>query len=238
MLNKLNVALINCLAVLLFAGCLSATAIEKGFVKGTVKDSAGNPLAGVKIIVDHSIFYNSNLSATTDANGNYRIKVPTGSWHAFAQLRKTYNGKTYNFYLEPDSYDGFGGEGALRNFVWKLTGEKQEPLASGFFGGTITIDKAVGGEIIEAGEIEFTLKPAGKLIDGSDGETLTVRAGDGYKLEDIPIGRYEVSASYRGRAVGLRNWNTDESYVKSLRIDFEPQIAAQCDNCVKLEYKY
>jgi hypothetical protein len=238
MLNKLNVALLNCLAVILFAGCLSANSMEKGFVKGTVTDAAGNPLAGVKIIVDHGIFYNSNLSATTDAGGNYRIKLPTGSWYAFAQMRKTYNGRTYEFYLEPDSYEGFGGEGAVRNFVWKLAGEKQEPLAAGFFGGLLTIDKAVGGEIIEAEEIEFTLKPAGKLIDGSEGKTLTVRSRDGYKLEDIPIGRYDVSARYRGRAVGLRNWNTDEEYVKTLQIDFEPKIAAQCDNCVKLEYKY
>ena len=238
MSKKLIIAAVNCLAVLLLAGCLSDAFAQKGFVKGKVTDAAGNPLAGVKIIVDHSIFYNSNLTATTDASGNYRLKVPTGSWYAFAILKKTYNGKNYEFYLEPDSYDGFGGEGATRDFVWKLTGEKHEPLAAGFFGGTITIDKAIGAEIIEAGDIEFTLKPVGALVDGSKGETLTLRAGDGYKLEDVPIGRYDVSASYRGRAVGLRRFNTSEGYVKTVRIDFEPKMDGYCYNCVKLEYKY
>lgn len=238
-MRKLIITVGNCLALLLLAGCLSAvTAIEKGFVKGTVSDEAGKPLAGVKIIIDHSIFYNSNLTATTDAKGSYRLKIPTGSWYAFAQLKKTYNGKTYTFYLEPDSYDGFGGEGAVRNFVWKLTGEKQEPLAAGFFGGSITIDKAIGAEIIEAKEIEFTLKPVGNLVDDSPGEILKLSSGDGYKLEDIPIGRYNVTASYRGRSVSLRRWNTDEAFVKTLQIDFEPQISGSCDNCVKLEYKY
>jgi len=239
MFNKLNFTIVNCLAILMLAvGCLNATAVEQGFVKGTVTDSAGNKLAGVKIIIDHSIFYNSNISTSSDANGSYRVKVPTGSWYAFAQIKKTYNGKTYNFYLEPDSYEGFGGEGAVRNFVWKLTGEKQEPLSPGFFGGTITFDKAIGAEFIENEEIEFTLKPVGNLIDGSAGKTLTIRSSDGYKFEDIPIGRYNIAASYRGRSIRLRRWNSSDEYVKVLQIDFEPQIAGQCDKCAKLEYKY
>jgi hypothetical protein len=238
MLRKSFIILANCLTVLLLAVCIEAGAPQRGFVTGQVTDSAGNPLAGVKIIIDHGIFYNSNITTTTDAKGRYRVKVPTGSWYAFAQLRKTYNGKTYTFYLEPDDYAGFGGEGAVRNFVWKLTGEKQEPLAAGFFGGLITIDKAIGAQIIPAEEIEFTLKPVGALVDGSTGETLKIRSGDGYQIEDVPIGRYIVTASYRGRAVSLRRWNTDEEFVKALQIDFEPQIPANCDNCVKLEYRY
>ncbi len=212
---------------------------QRGYVSGVVRDSAGNPLAGVKIIIDHSIFYNSNISTVTDEAGKYRVKVPTGSWYAFAQYKKKYAGKTYTFYLEPDSYAGFGGEGAVRNFVWKLTGEKQEPLSPGFFGGLITIDKAIGGGIIpDATEIEFTLTPVGTLIDGSKGETLKIRPADQYTLQDIPIGKYSVSASYQGQKLKLRRWNTSERFVPELEIDFEPQIPAQCDNCVKLEYLY
>jgi len=230
----------------MLAGCFGMTfaddrretlSTERGFVKGTVTDAAGKPLAGVRIIIDQSIFYDSNITATTDARGNYRVKIPNGSWHAFAQMRKNFGGKTFTFYLEPDRYEGFGGEGAVRNFVWKLTGEKREPLAAGFFGGTITFDKAVGAPVIESREIEFTLKPLGSLIDGSEGETRRVRSNDGYQIDDVPIGRYEISATYRGRAVGLRRFNTDGAYAKTLTIDFEPQIAGFCDNCVKLEYE-
>jgi hypothetical protein len=249
MFKKSIVTITNCLTILILAGCFGVTAAcgqratraavaEKGFVKGSVKNAAGNPLKGVKIIIDHSLFYNSNITAATDEQGNYRIKIPNGSWYAYAQFKKTYNNKNYTFYLEPDSYEGFGGEGAVRNFVWKLTGKKQEPLSPGFFGGTITFDKDVDGAYIDRKEIEFTLTPMGNLIDGSAGETLTLRSADGYKLEDVPIGRYDISASYKGRAVELRKWNTSDTYVKTMQLDFEPQISPHCDNCAKLEYKY
>lgn len=239
MFKKSIIAITNCLAVFLLAGCLSAAGVEKGYVKGTVKDSAGNPLQGVKIIVDHSIFYNSNITALTDASGNYRVKVPTGSWYAFAQLKKNYNGKTYSFYLKPDSSAGFGAEGAVRNFTWTLTGEKEEPLAPGFFGGTITFDNYPTGNYIEdENRIEFTLTPAGALIDGSKGEALTLRAKDAYRLTDVPIGRYTISASYRGKRLGLRKSGTEDKFADTLEIDFEPQIPARCDNCFQLEYYF
>lgn len=247
MLKK--ILLTKCFAVLLlvlgccpFAACGvgfgSGAAAQKGYVSGTVTDSRGNPLEGVTIIVDHSIFYNSNLTALTDAAGKYRIKIPTGSWHAFAQLKKNYNGKTYSFYLKPDNYAGFGGEGAVRNFVWALTGERQEPLAPGFFGGTVTFDNySIENIIADENEIEFLLKPVGKLIDGSEGETLTLHSTDAYRLLDVPIGRYEISASHGGRRLKLRKWRTNDEFAETVRMDFEPEIPAQCSNCMALEYK-
>jgi hypothetical protein len=204
------------------------------YLTGTVKNQSGVPLNGVKVLVDHSIFFNSNISSTTDKNGKYQIKIPIGSWYAFAQHRAEYNGKTYSFYLHPDNTSGFGAEGGVRNFEWKLTGEMPQPL-SGNYGGLVTIDH-FPGIYIDDSLIDFTFTPAGPLIDGSSGKILHLRSNDGFTIKDIPIGRYNVTASYLGKQLKLRKWNSDEAFIETYQLDFEPQIPAQCDNCAKLEY--
>ena len=205
-----------------------------GFLTGVVKDQAGKPLEGVRILVDHSIFFNSNITGLTNSQGKYAIKVPTGSWYAFAMREVEYQGKRYSLYLHPDYSAGFGGEGAVRNFVWKLSGAMPEPL-SGHYGGLITIDN-FPGVYIEAREIDFMFTPVGSLIDGSQGAVLRLQAEDAYTIKDIPIGRYRLTATYEGKPLMFRRWNSDETFVDDYELNFEPQIAAQCDNCAKLEY--
>lgn len=207
-----------------------------GYVTGTVKDGSGKPLEGTHIIIDHSIFFNSNITALTNNQGNYAIKVPTGSWYAFAKREVAYHGKMYSFYLHPDNPAGFGGEGAVRNFVWKLTGTMPEPL-SGHYGGLITIDNRPG-VYIEASKIDFVLTPTGPLIDGSQGEVIRVNAEDAHAINDIPIGRYHLTATYEGMAVKFRRWNTDGAFKEVYDLHFEPQITGHCENCAKLEYDW
>ncbi len=209
---------------------------QNGFLQGTVTDGRGLPLQGVKIIIDNSLFFNRNLSTTTNSSGTYKIAIPVGSWYAFAQLQKMYNGKNYQFYLHSENPAGFGKEGGQRNFSWKLTGEKPEPL-SGYYGGLVTFDNYPGSYIEAEQDIEFTFIPSGKLIDGSDGTILKLKAADAHQLHDIPIGRYRVSASYHGEQLLLRKWNSEEVFAHEVILDFEPQIPQQCDNCFKLEYK-
>lgn len=209
---------------------------KAGFLTGSVKDQAGNPLDGVRILLDHSIFFNSNISGVTNSRGTYSIEVPTGSWYAFAIRQVAYQGKTYSFYLHPDNPAGFGGEGAVRNFVWKLSGSMPQPL-SGHYGGLVTIDN-LPGVYIEESAIDFTLTPVGPLIDGSMGEVIRCRADDGYQIKDIPMGRYRLTATYGGKPVTFRRWNSEEAFVADYELNFEPQIAAQCDNCAKVEYNW
>jgi hypothetical protein len=205
-----------------------------GYVTGSVKDQAGKPLEGVRILVDHSIFFNSNLTGLTNSHGKYAIKVPTGSWYAFAMRKVEFHGKRYSFYLHPDNPAGFGGEGAVRNFVWKLSGVMPEPL-SGHYGGLVTIDN-FPGVYIEGNEVDFVLTPVGPLIDGNQGEVRRLKSADAYTIKDIPIGRYRLTATYEGTPVLFRRWNSDEPFVADYELNFEPQIEAQCDNCAKLEY--
>lgn len=206
----------------------------EGYLTGTIKNQSGEPLNGVKVIVDHSIFFNSNITSTTDKDGKYQIKIPTGSWFAFAQHRVEYNGEIYSFYLHPDNTSGFGAEGGVRNFQWKLTGKMPQPL-SGNYGGLVTIDH-FPGIFIDDSKIDFNFTPVGPLIDGSTGDVLHLRTNDGSNINDIPIGRYRVTATYEGKPLKFRRWNSDETFVESYLLNFEPQIPAQCDNCAKLEY--
>ncbi|WP_293301250.1 carboxypeptidase regulatory-like domain-containing protein [Pedobacter sp. UBA4863] len=229
---KITIALLLLLTVLSCKKDKRST--KEGEVKGLVSNDFGVPLSHATIIIDHDIFFNTTIRTKTGSDGKYLLKVPHGSWYAFAIFEKEYRGKRYKFYLHPNDNASFGGEGAERNFTWKLTGEKASPL-SGFYGGLITIDN-YPGVYIDKADIEFKLVPQGKLIDDTEGSILILKAADGYQLKDIPIGTYKITAKYRGEILKLRKWNTEDDFVNELLLDFEPQIDGQCDNCFKIEY--
>lgn len=226
--------------ILLHIGCTKAESgpgedgRQTGYLTGFVKDQAGNPLDGVRILVDHSLFFNANISTYTNAEGKYRVKIPQGSWYAFATIDVPYRGDRFSFYLHPDNAAGFGGEGGVRNFTWKLAGTMQEPL-SGTYGGLVTIDH-FPGIYIEETEIDFVFTPLGALVDGSEGLVIRRRAEDGHNIKDLPIGRYKLTATYGGKPVKFRQWNTEEAFQLEYDLQFKPQIPAQCDNCAKLQY--
>lgn len=213
---------------------------EEGIIKGQVLDTQGQPLAGVKIIIDNSIVYNKYITTSTDANGNYRARLSTGSWIAYAQLIKTYNGKQYSLYLDPENEDGFGIKGGTRNFRWKLTGNKKGSL-TGTYGGSVLLSRGVGSVLYDSENIEYTLTPVGNLIDGSAGNVLHVKEDAGYpRLADIPIGRYQVTAVYKSTTgdlpLKLMNfYNQAAGYSNSLQIDFDPN-SPDGDNIASIVY--
>jgi hypothetical protein len=211
--------------------------LEPYLAKGRVVDPQGHPLAGVKIIVDNTVFYNSAVTGTTDAQGSYEIRVGDGSWRVYAEMRREYNGRTYKIDLAPDTFDAFAGmDGAVRNFTWKLTGKKPEPLV-GYFGGSILV---FGDELYDVENVELTLTPVGPLIDGSAGETV-IRWPNGpdvsppSEAEDIPLGRYEVSAAHlpSGEALLVGSAACD-GYAASRTIDFDPEDYDRARICVRL----
>ncbi|WP_126249342.1 carboxypeptidase-like regulatory domain-containing protein [Chitinophaga rhizosphaerae] len=210
---------------------------QKGYVTGKVVNAAGTPIKGVKIIIDHSIFWNSNLTTSTKDDGTYSVKIPIGSWYAFAENTVEYNGRKFKMDLHPDNSDGFGGDGAVRNFTWKLSGEKTEPL-TGTYGGVVEFNHTVGEfEAIEDREIVWTFTPSGPLIDGSAGKVLTLKSANGNDLRDVPIGRYKVTATYEGKALKLRKWRTQDAFGADVTFDFYPTFESFCNNCQILEYK-
>jgi len=201
---------------------------EVGYVTGKVTDALGNNLQGVKIYVDNTIFYNSGISTTSNANGIYKIKTPQGSWKVYAEMERIFNGTTYKIYLDPNTFDSFpGDEGAIRNFVWRLTGEK--PFNPGsFYGGLVKLYKDPDCDIYDMQNIEFTFTPVGPLIDGTQGSVIVRKCGlpntDFYSLiHDIPIGRYKITAKYlaTNQQLKLRNdYILNQPYELAPVIDF------------------
>jgi hypothetical protein len=204
---------------------------EEGYAVGKVTNADGSPLKGVEIVVDNTMIYNSYALGRSDENGNYKIQLPkVGTFMASARIKKEYNGEVYELDLDPDVYEEFSIDGAVRNFTWKMTGRR--PEGEGHYGATIEINKSVTSLVYDSENIEFTLTPVGNLIDGSKGKTLKLKHGapfskDYGRIVDVPLGRYKMTAYYNGdegkMPLKLRKHFSEDEYEDELTIDFEPE---------------
>jgi hypothetical protein len=184
------------------AGCTKSNDVTpvitepgKGIVKGVVKYADGSPIANTKVVIENTILYASYVFATTNAKGEYAAAVPIGSWKASVQIEKEFLGKKYKYDLHPDNANSFAGvDGAVRNFTWKISGAKPDV---GYYGSPV---KAYGDflSFINMPDVELTLTPDGKLIDGSPGAVIKKRlvdvGGGEYGIDDVPIGKYTITA--------------------------------------------
>ncbi|QHT71795.1 carboxypeptidase regulatory-like domain-containing protein [Rhodocytophaga rosea] len=219
---------------------------EEGYATGIITDTNGNPISGANVRIDNTMFYNSNTLAITDNAGKYKAKLATvGTYNVTAVLVKELNGKSYTIDLHPEKYEVMSNAGGVRNFQLKLTGEKADGL--GYYGATVGINSAVGSYIYDSENIEFTLVPVGKLIDGSTGKTLIVKEGAAYTqdygyLVDIPLGRYQIKAMYsteNGKVPLKIRKKFDEAsvYSTTFTLDFDPETSFG-KNIAIIEYDY
>ncbi|AHM58715.1 hypothetical protein D770_02215 [Flammeovirgaceae bacterium 311] len=221
--------------LLLAAGCtedpVEPHEQQTGFVTGHVINTVGAPLANVDIVVNNSQYYNNNILGQTDTNGKYRLAIEPGSWYVRATIDVQYDNQTYTLDLHPENSNGFAGsEGAVRNFQWKLSGTRPTDFgASGFYGGAIEI--VGGGEFADVDGVKLSLKPIAALIDGSTGRDIT-KNPEGYVLQDVPIGKYEISAWYEpeNRPLQIRIRNKDQAYSSKISGSFEPVYPGATEN--------
>ncbi|TYR38441.1 carboxypeptidase regulatory-like domain-containing protein [Sphingobacterium phlebotomi] len=202
---------------------------EKGYATGKVVDWQGNPIAGVKILVDNMAYHDSQTRGVTDENGKYKIKIFQGAWKVYANFKTTYNGKTYSIEAYPDDNGVLGEDGGIRNFTWKLEGI--DPDNDTYrYGGRITVHSD-NYFYEDESDIELTFTPSGPLIDGSEGKTIKVTGGDHYWSEygyiyDFPVGRYMVTAVLKkggsNTPLKIQNWHTKGEFVSELQLDFIP----------------
>jgi len=182
----------------LFCACSTSAAsppdkIEPGYVKGRVVDAAGAPLAGVKMVVEHTVLHATYVYARTGDDGRYRVEVPAGSWNVTAQIEREYHGRRHKLDLHPAIAEPFAGSaGAVRDFSLRVSGARPQ---GGFYGGTLTLYRDFFDPGLELEHVEIAMTPDGPLVDGSEGKALAMKpASGGDQIQDVPIGRYRFSA--------------------------------------------
>ena len=201
--------------------------VEPGFGKGRVTNLDGEPIAGVAISLENTIFL-GHAQTKTDKDGRYHVELARGSWHVTARLTKLYHGTRYVMDCAPRWDDDFQGQGGgVRDFVFKLTGEK--PEARGYYGSPVVIYREIMNFDFEEKDVELTLTPDGPLIDGSIGKPITAKpkhTGDGWCIQDVAVGRYKIVARLKpkkgsaGEPLRIKVRNGDDDYAESVTADF------------------
>jgi hypothetical protein len=190
---------------------------KKGIVRGAVTDAKNLPVKDARITIDHTVWYNSYLLASSDNEGNYQVPLPddpAGDWTAKAQLIKTAYGQTYKFDLEPDKTEAFNkASGAVRNFKWKLSG--QRPGGNSYYGAHVDLYQFGADVDMTKVKLLFTPFPGeNTLIDGTTAasfESSVEEVAGTFMVKDVPIGKYTVKAVYAGKKLLLNNRHIDDN---------------------------
>jgi hypothetical protein len=201
-----------------------ALAPKPGRVRGYVKDASGKPLSGAAIGVRSTLIGGaySGAQGKTDANGYYEFAIPRGVAHYYnAGYAIDYGDGLAAIGLHPadGQIDSFASpDGAVENFVLLSYGvtsraslSENPRLPSTYYGGALFIGAYVVSaddastyptSIVENTVVEITLTPDGPLADGSTGKTIIVRKTIGFEgsywINNIPVGRYKISAKLAG----------------------------------------
>lgn len=224
-----SIRVVSGLLLLLLAGCPSGdepksgngqAKVEKGIAKGRVTYSNGKPLPGANITLT-STEYAAGIDGKSGSDGTYEINIGNkeSNYRIHAWFEANYNDQVFLFPLEPQTNETtfYGANGISMNFIWKVSGrgwwstDEADPRSyvgmsvevSGYDrdsdpGATKPLNASPGSKV------ELTFTPAGKMIDGSEGQTInkTIDLPKGVerysgrvgRLSDIPVGNYRVTA--------------------------------------------
>ena len=199
--------------------------VEPYVVKGRVVDAQGDPMAGVEVGADNTLLYDSNALAVTDAAGAYRIDLSAmdTSWRMWGQHRLTFDGQEFRFDLAVDESPFASSEGAIRDFTWQLSGPYAKD-ADLTYGGTGWVYEDFSSYALEdLSLVTLTMVPIGPLVDGSAGQTLSFALDPSGAFDDVPIGRYTLTATYDGQDLLVRPRGEGE-YAGSAEVGFSAGI--------------
>jgi hypothetical protein len=202
---------------------------QEGVVKGRVIDSQGKPVANAEIVASSTDYYNKTSTGYTDANGYYNFKLPTGiaagSYAVSGTVTLKYHGKNFKMALYEENTQAFSAyEGAVRNFVFRLTGKRtiDDNETASPLGGELQIHHQVDNVVRE--NLEITLEPVGPLVDGSTGKKIVMMMPEAdYYIRDIPVGQYKITARDKvtGAPLGVTIKDTFKDYAASVTSLFE-----------------
>jgi len=134
------------------------------------------------------------MKAYTDEKGYYRIELPEikTTWNMISYYEHPFEGKVQDFNLTSVTDRTFGGPtGAVRDFVWDINSK----VIIGIF----EYPENEDWPKFSLDDVELTLTPVGKLIDGSEGKTIRGMCEftmDGPALLSVPIGKYKITARW------------------------------------------
>lgn len=222
-----------------------------GRFAGTVLDERGQPIrakgAHVRVMiggVGARSAENISYQPPVDARGRFQVSLAEGNYHApSAQVELPFAGHRFILELHPVQPNDVGGPssaGIVRDFVWKLTGERARYQGAAnptnhthWYGASIRVNRSMyrndlkraTGPLAAGTRFVFTLTPQGPRVDGSAASvvrferTWTGSDLDNGLLNDIPLAQYVLTGVQVG-ADGQRPLVFETSYAK-----FEPQQA-------------
>lgn len=202
---------------------------QKGIVQGRVTDSKGKPVAHAEIVASSTDWQNRTSTGYSDANGYYTFNLPNGiaegSYSVSGTVTIDYQGKNYKMALYEEDTRVFSAyDGAVRNFIFRLTGKRtvDADKFSTPLGATLEVHHQVDRVVLE--NLEITLEPVGALVDGSTGTRLIKQMPEAsYEIEDIPLGLYKISARDKktGKQLGVTIKDSFKDYASSVTSLFQ-----------------
>ena len=157
----------------------------------------------------------------------------------FAQLTTTFDDDTYCLWLPAEGNPGSVAPrtGAVRDFVWRLSGTKdaRDPSLVTYYGGSLVLDPyTLIGQVAAQSILYLAFEPVGPIIDGSTLAPFVrqIALGDATNLQDpaingIPLGRYRITAAITrpGETALLRVFTrvddgTSGAYVETIEAGF------------------
>lgn len=206
---------------------------KKGKVRGYVKDLSGNFLKGAAIgLGSIRVGYSRVVTETvTDSNGYYELSLPLNSanFH-YAAYAVDYGGGRAAMTLYPadgDLNDNPPIEGGVENLVLlpygiadKAAAAENSNWSSSFYGGAIALYINIGipdapesvnkGSFDSGSTLEITLTSLGEMIGAKSAKTFIIRkklsreTRNEFFINNIPVGKYQLTIKNKGKAVGMR----------------------------------
>lgn len=191
-----------------------------GYATGTILDERGRPITGGRLQAQLLGVSQAGEKIANDlpvdAAGRYQGKIPEGNYSVVARIYIAFGGQQFVFDLDPvggKGPDQAARSGVVRDFRWKLAGLRPERSASettpfsryGFrvqFSSSDNcspINPASNCKLPDDLRATVTFTPTGALIDGSQGQPVTI-AATGAQLnrgftadQDLPLANYRIT---------------------------------------------
>lgn len=192
--------------LILLAALCSASAVAAS-VTGRIVDAAGRPVQNATVYARNTLFYNTNVIGSTDANGRYTLDIsrPVGTWNVSAYKEFKYAGQTISIELIPENPKVLAGtEGGVRNFTYRPKPVTPDDPYGNL--GHVSVTAALDAPDLDETQVELTLTPLGKLADGSAGSVIRARprrTGDGALLVNVMYGTYRITATTQGKPLQI-----------------------------------